>query len=629
MTLSFDAATLLCGLAVTFSLASFLMKRMLPLRVLAMGANFSFIGFAIAFLAAPDTDPKALLLGLLLNTVLLPVNAWRAWEIRKLTAEITSATHDLPVSKWLLSHMRARAFKAGEILFQKGDPADKLTYVLSGELILPEIGKRVGPGELLGEIGIFSPDNRRSLTLQAESNGEVYEMTREKLFQLYYQNPKLGFSMMRLLAGRSSEIETSRRELRTAGARVESELGSAREIQLGLVPGDFPEPTAEAPVDIFATLLPARQVGGDLYDFFYVDPQTLCMVIADVSDKGAPAALFMAHANSMLRLVATLLRLPDGQRPTPANVLARVNEELCRGNRECMFVTVFFAMLDLSSNTLSFCNAGHNIPYLINRERNIAPLEGARSKPLGIRRSFTYATASKKLGPGDTLFLYTDGITEAMNGAGDLFDDHRLRQILEATAGSDSRHIVGAVMSSVRDFAGATPQSDDIAAMAVRLLPATENAGVSNSSSPHAEIVIKNQLDDLPRVARLLDEVARAHAISSDVLADLQVALDEVLANTIEYAYPDGSVHEISVGFRVFDDVIEAQIEDDGLPFDPLSVAVPDTSSPVGKRPIGGLGIHLVRKLMSEVTYARVGDRNRLVLRKNSSNHEGRGHGSA
>ena len=202
MSFAIDAVTVLGALGILFSLASFVMKRMLPLRVLAMGANVAFIAFALVVMFTPGTDPRAQLPGLLLNAILLPVNARRVWEIRKLTAEITRATQETPVSQWLLPHMRARPFRAGEVLFRKGDAADKLLYVGSGELTLPEIGKKVSPGELLGEIGLFSPDNRRTQTLQAVTDGEVYEMTGEMLFQLYYQHPKLGFYMMRLLAER-------------------------------------------------------------------------------------------------------------------------------------------------------------------------------------------------------------------------------------------------------------------------------------------------------------------------------------------------------------------------------------------------------------------------------------------
>jgi CRP/FNR family cyclic AMP-dependent transcriptional regulator len=202
MTFSFDAITVFGALGLAFSLASFIMKRMLPLRMLAIGANIAFIAFALAMLGKPGIDPRAPLPGLLLNVILLPINGRRVWEIRKLTSEISRATRDSPVSQWLLPHMQRRGFAAGDVLFRKGDPADKLIYIASGDLTLVEIAKPLGAGELLGEIGLFSPDNRRTQTLRADSAGELYEMTGEMLFQLYYQNPKLGFYMMRLLTER-------------------------------------------------------------------------------------------------------------------------------------------------------------------------------------------------------------------------------------------------------------------------------------------------------------------------------------------------------------------------------------------------------------------------------------------
>ena len=202
MTFALDAVTVFGVIAVLLSLGSFVMKRMLPLRLLAMGANVFFIGFSIALLNQPGQDPKGSMPGLLLNGLLLPVNARRAWEIRKLTREIARATAESPVSEWLLPHMQRRRFKPGEVLFHKGDAADRLLYIASGELVLVEIGKRIHPGDLLGEIGLFSAENLRTQTLRADTAGELYQMTGETLFQLYYQNPKLGFYMMRLLTQR-------------------------------------------------------------------------------------------------------------------------------------------------------------------------------------------------------------------------------------------------------------------------------------------------------------------------------------------------------------------------------------------------------------------------------------------
>jgi phosphoserine phosphatase RsbU/P len=169
-------------------------------------------------------------------------------------------------------------------------------------------------------------------------------------------------------------------------------------------------------------------------------------------------------------MVATLLPGASGPRPSPDEVVARVNVELCRDNASLIFVTLFFAMLDLPSRTLSYCNAGHNLPYVVDGGGVVAPLGEARGKPLGIRRDFAYATAAHPLTPGDCLYLFTDGITEASDAEGRLFEEPRLEESLRATAGAPARAIVEATIARVREFVGDTPQSDDIAAMAIRLV---------------------------------------------------------------------------------------------------------------------------------------------------------------
>jgi CRP/FNR family cyclic AMP-dependent transcriptional regulator len=173
--------------------ASFVVKSMLRLRALALASNVVFIAWGYVEWVWPT---------LALNSVILPLNAWHIWEIRRLSKEIARATEDSPVSQWLLPHMRRRSFKAGEVLFRKGDAADELIYIASGELRMEEIGERVGPGELIGEIGLFSPEKRRTQSLVCETDGELYHMTGEMIFRLYYQNPKLGFYLMRLVAQR-------------------------------------------------------------------------------------------------------------------------------------------------------------------------------------------------------------------------------------------------------------------------------------------------------------------------------------------------------------------------------------------------------------------------------------------
>jgi CRP/FNR family cyclic AMP-dependent transcriptional regulator len=195
-------------LGVGFCLASFAVKNMLSLRALALVGNVFFIAYGYV---------ESLLPSLVLNAVLLPMNVLRMWEITRLSKEIARSTRDSPVSQWLLPHMRRRAFKAGEVLFRKGDTADILLYVARGEMKLAEIGRKLGPGELIGEIGLFSPEKTRSQTLVCETDGELYEMTDEMIFQLYYQNPKLGFYLMRLLAERLIN-DVRRAESRAANA---------------------------------------------------------------------------------------------------------------------------------------------------------------------------------------------------------------------------------------------------------------------------------------------------------------------------------------------------------------------------------------------------------------------------
>jgi len=193
MTFTWSVGTALGMLGVAFTFASFVMKTMLPLRVLALISNFCFIGYGLL---------ESLLPGLILNAVLLPINAQRVWEIRKLSKEIMQATRVSPVSQWLLPHMRRRAFKAGEVLFRKGDTADSVIYVARGELRLVEFGEPIGEGALVGEIGLFSPEKKRTQTVSCTTDGELYYMTDEMIFQLYYQHPKLGFFIMRLLVER-------------------------------------------------------------------------------------------------------------------------------------------------------------------------------------------------------------------------------------------------------------------------------------------------------------------------------------------------------------------------------------------------------------------------------------------
>lgn len=277
-------------------------------------------------------------------------------------------------------------------------------------------------------------------------------------------------TLLRARVGASLEKKRLHDGLVDALNQIESELQAARHIQLSMVPTEFLVPTPERPVEVYATLEPARRVGGDLYDFFWGEDGRMYFVVADVSDKGTPAALFMARTKTMIRLVATLYRLPGGASMEPHQIIKKVNEDLSLENGQGMFVTVFLGILDPATAMLSFCNAGHNLPYLLRPTEGVSLVTGARGKPLGIRPSFTYSSESLKLAPGDGLFVYTDGITEALNAVDKLYSDERLEEVLRSLGTASASEIVTSVMQDVRTFAAGAVQADDIAAMSLRFV---------------------------------------------------------------------------------------------------------------------------------------------------------------
>jgi len=265
----------------------------------------------------------------------------------------------------------------------------------------------------------------------------------------------------------SLERKRLRDEINAHLARLKEELDAARKLQLGMVPHDFPLPTAERPLDVFAMMAPAREVGGDLYDFFSCADGTFCFVIGDVSGKGMPAALFMARTRSLIRLAAELTHAADGAGAAAADIVRLVNRELCQNNDDMMFVTLFLGMLQPNTGELRFCNAGHNPPYLCNAGM-VEAIDGAKGVVLGVDAGGSYVTGQMTVPPGAMIYLYTDGVTEAANPADDLFSEERLISILRDTTLVRSSELVNAVTAAIQTFVHGAEQSDDITMMAIR-----------------------------------------------------------------------------------------------------------------------------------------------------------------
>src|SRR5215470_1540465 len=276
--------------------------------------------------------------------------------------------------------------------------------------------------------------------------------------------------LLKARLGATLEKKRLRDEVDAHLARLQEELDSARRLQMAMVPQSFPAPTSDFPIDLCASMEPAREVGGDLYDFFLTQDGMLCFLVGDVSGKGMAAALFMARTKSLIRIATDLMRSRDGPSAAPAEIIARVNRELCQNNGDMMFVTLFFAMLRPSNGEVEFCNAGHNVPYRLNGE-GIRAIEGAKGIILGVRPDAVYNTARTALAPGESIYVFTDGVTEAANLEGELFAEARLESVLRAASGCTSAAaIVKSVGEAVRGFVGTALPSDDITMLTVRRL---------------------------------------------------------------------------------------------------------------------------------------------------------------
>lgn len=401
---------------------------------------------------------------------------------------------------------------------------------------------------------------------------------------------------------RLNESIENLRETTAAKERIESELKIAHEIQMSMVPKIFPPFPDRSEFDIFATLVPAKEVGGDLYDFFFIDDEHLCFAVGDVSGKGVPASLFMAVTKALFKATAA-------HGGSPGDILTRLNAEICRDNESCMFVTLFCAILNIRTGRIDYSNGGHNLPYRLDPE-GARPLKNFGGRALGVMEQSAYESGYIVLEPGEGLVVYTDGITEAMDPKETLYSDRRLERFLSQNRSFSPHRIIGDLVSDVRGFAAGAPQSDDITALALRYF------GVSDEARSQLEITLANRISDLVRLNQDLADFGRRHDLPADAVRDLVLVLEEILTNTISYGYSDRRDHEIRVTLSLQAGEIRVTVEDDGRPFNPLEAPDADTTKSLEEREVGGLGIFLVRKLTDGLDYRREGEKNLLTLRK-------------
>ncbi|MGZ8364968.1 MAG: anti-sigma factor antagonist [Nitrospira sp.] len=394
--------------------------------------------------------------------------------------------------------------------------------------------------------------------------------------------------------------------VKAAKARMQEELNVGRDIQRSMLPRVFPAFPDRKEIELYAVLEPALEVGGDLYDFFLVDDHRLCFVIGDVSGNGVPAALFMAMTKIMVKTLAA-------SDPSPASIVTHVNDALSADNDSCMFVTLYIGILNLRDGSLLTTNGGHNPPLLKRQDGQFEWLTGIDGPMVGPMAGIAFKETTIQLGPGDELFLYTDGVTEADNRRRELFGNDRLKTVLAKSQAVSVVDRLGEVMQAVRTFAGEVPQADDITMLGLRyhgIAPSDVVARVFRQTMP-------NQLMAIPDLQMAFEQYVAQWEGGKPLIPTLNMALDDLLNNVVQYAFPhDPTEHHIEVEGEVRDTWVILTITDDGIPFNPLTVAPPDLSLLLHEREIGGLGIHLVRSMFDEVSYHRNVGRNVLTVKK-------------
>jgi serine phosphatase RsbU (regulator of sigma subunit)/anti-sigma regulatory factor (Ser/Thr protein kinase) len=387
--------------------------------------------------------------------------------------------------------------------------------------------------------------------------------------------------------------------------RIHNELRIAKEIQRQMLPPE--SGIKRGDIDVSGLVEPAREVGGDLFDFFLRD-EKLFFCIGDVSGKGVPAALVMSVVHSSFRSAST-------HENNPSRIMQTINDTSCQGNESCMFVTLFIGVLDLLTGRLHYCNAGHDVPMLITNDA-VSMLPTESNVPIGIFDYYLYTSQEYIIQPMTTLFFYTDGLTEAKN-------IHRKQQGLPRVtkALEQYRHSIPSVLleemknETFRFVEGAEP-SDDLTMLAIRYTPQLDDLVLNES------ITLGNDVKHVPDLNTFVKSVTDYIGIVPSEARQIKLAVEEAVVNAINYAYPTGSEGKITVEARSNGQRLQFVITDSGIAFDPTEVTQTDITVPAEDRPIGGLGILLVRKVMDSVNYERVNGQNVLTLIKNYQTSE-------
>jgi sigma-B regulation protein RsbU (phosphoserine phosphatase) len=384
------------------------------------------------------------------------------------------------------------------------------------------------------------------------------------------------------------------------------EMEIARHIQLSMLPSPLRE-RVDGQFAIAAELRPAREVGGDLYDFFMQDGHRLVFAIADVADKGVPAAILMARVTGLLRAVGRGDARPD-------HILRELDARLSEGNDTCTFVTAACGQLDAGNGELWYASAGHDRPLLRRADGTTSVLAVEGGPALGLELNKEFPLWKGCLAPGDTIVLCTDGVTEAFDADGMAFGVERLLRVVADTPVDSMDTLPDRLAEAVERFSVGGGPRDDLAVLAVQYR--SPDVLVEGVQGEAWRLSIASAPEDMARAQRRIEGILRARQVPDAMIHDCSLATEEVLTNIAKHAYGGDGRGEARIEVRVRPEEIRLRFEDTGPPFNPLEQPEPDSASPLATRPLGGHGIVLVKGLVDECDYAREGQFNVLTLHR-------------
>ena len=417
------------------------------------------------------------------------------------------------------------------------------------------------------------------------SNGEIDER-----FEI--KNPE-EFSK---LASTFDKMTQDIRNITKEQQRINSELSIAQKIQYATLPTIFPPYPDKTEFDIYASMDAAKEVGGDFYDFYFIDNDLLMVLVADVSGKGVPAALFMMTVKTIISNTAQdNIKIED--------LAKEINRKVYENNKNGFFVTALIGIINTKTGELVFINCGHNPPLIKRKDEKSEYIKVESNIVLGLFDNAKFEMNKTYLSKGDILLMYTDGATEAMNEKEELYGDTRLKNSLDNVKSNDVKNLVDEIKSEIYNFMDNMPQSDDITFLTLKYKGSTDMTAYEAIA----------EVSSYGNLLKYMNEFCEKEQLDMKISQKLELVIEEIFTNICSYAYPD-SKGNVRIEMLNKDGKITVRFEDWGIKYNPLEKEDPDINLSTDKRPIGGLGIFMVKNAVQNIEYEYKDNKNILTL---------------